>query len=139
MYEEILKFVKDKLENIDDNPYLPFRKRSEHIIRVFMWVQRLADGEPGINKEAVLISALFHDIGYALDSDNSVHAENSAILCEKYLLEKEYNIEFINFVKYLVRNHSDKKQMAVNGIPPELIILMEADLLDEGIYRSVII
>ncbi len=39
--------------------------------------------------------------------------------------------EFINFVVYLVRNHSNKQLMTRSDTPLELILLMEADLLDE--------
>lgn len=142
MYEKMFQFVECYLENNDgeigNNYKFPFRKRSEHIKRVFMWAERLIDGESNINKEAVLVSAIFHDIGYALSSDNSKHAENSAFLCEKYLKESEYNTEFIRFVTYLVRNHSNKELMAISDTPLELILLMEADLLDETGALSIV-
>lgn len=142
MYDKMLQFAKDILEKNDGEAtkigFFPFRKRSEHIRRVFMWAERLVDGEPNINKKAVLVSAIFHDIGYALSLDNSNHAENSAILCRKYLQENKYGSEFINFVSYLVRNHSRKEMMAVRGTPLELILLMEADLLDETGALSIV-
>lgn len=142
MYEKMFQFVECYLENNDgekgNNYKFPFRKRSEHIKRVFMWAERLIDGETNINKEAVLVSAIFHDIGYALSSDNSKHAENSAFLCEKYLKESEYDTEFIRFVTYLVRNHSNKELMTISDTPLELILLMEADLLDETGALSIV-
>lgn len=142
MYDEMFQFVKDYLKNNDDEAskigYFPFRKRSEHIMRVFMWAERLVKSESYINKEAVLVAAIFHDIGYALSLDNSSHAENSAILCEKYLKEKRYDAEFINFVTYLVRNHSNKELMTVRDTPLELILLLEADLLDETGALSIV-
>jgi len=142
MYAKMFQFVKNYLENNDGETikigYFPFRKRSEHISRVFMWSERLLDGEPYINKKAVLVSAIFHDIGYALSLDNLKHAENSAVICKKYLIENGYDIEFINFVVYLVKNHSNKELMTVNDTPLELILLMEADLLDETGALSVV-
>ena len=126
MYDKMFQFVKDYLvndeaETIKVGKY-PFRKRSEHIRRVFMWAQRIADGEACINKEAVLVAAIFHDIGYAISLDGSKHAEDSAILCEKYLKENGYDTEFISLVAYLVRSHSNKEFMTVSDTPLELII-----------------
>jgi uncharacterized protein len=118
--------------------YFPFRKRSEHIRRVFMWAERLVDGEENVNKEAVLVSAIFHDVGYALSLDSLKHGENSAILCEKYLKENGFDIGFINLVVYLVKNHSQKELMVASGTPLELILLMEADLLDETGALSIV-
>jgi uncharacterized protein len=105
MYDKIFQFVKNYLENDEAETIrigiFPFRKRSEHIRRVYMWAQRIADGEAYINKEAVLVAAIFHDIGYAIYLDGSKHAEDSAILCEKYLKENGYDTEFIRLVAYL--------------------------------------
>ena len=54
----MFQFVKDYLETNEAETIkvgkFPFRKRSEHIRRVFMWAQRIVDGEDYINKEAVL-------------------------------------------------------------------------------------
>lgn len=142
MYDKMFKFVKDYLENNEAETTkigkFPFRKRSEHIRRVFMWAQRIVDGEAYINKEAVLVAAIFHDIGYAISLDNSKHADDSAILCEKYLKESGYDSEFISLVAYLVRSHSNKELMTVSDTPLELILLMEADLLDETGALSVV-
>jgi uncharacterized protein len=142
MYEEIQQYMKETLEGNDDgatkSTRFPFRKRSEHINRVFIWATRLLDGEPEINQDAVQIAALFHDIGYAVSAHGADHAEHSAALCEKYLLEKGYDTEFICFVTYLVRNHSNKELLTEMGTPPELIVLMEADLLDETGALSIV-
>ena len=142
MYDKMFEFVKNYLENKEAETIkigkFPFRKRSEHIRRVFMWAQRIVDGEAYINKEAVLVAAIFHDIGYAISLDKSKHAEDSATLCEMYLKENEYDIEFINLVTYLVRSHSNKELMTVSDTPLELILLMEADLLDETGALSVV-
>lgn len=142
IYDEMFQYVKQYLENsgrdVVNAGYIPFRKRSEHIKRVLMWVQRLIREESYINKEAVLVAAIFHDIGYCLSLDNSTHAQNSAVLCEKYLKENGYKPDFINFVTYLVENHSNKELMKISDTPLELIILMEADLLDETGALSVV-
>jgi len=142
MHSEMFQFVKKYLEKNGGEEtkiaFLPFRKRSDHIKRVYMWVERLIDEELHINKEAVLVSALFHDIGYSFSLDNLKHAENSAILCKKYLKENGYDTEFIKSVVYLVQNHSNKELMSVSDTPLELIVLMEADLLDETGALSIV-
>ncbi|MEG2411569.1 HD domain-containing protein [Clostridium sp.] len=140
----MFKFVRDYLITHEaeitngESRQISFRKRSEHIQRVFMWVERLIEGEDFINKEAVLVSAVFHDVGYALNFNNLDHAENSATICEKYLKENTFSTDFINLVTYLVRNHSNKELMTVGDTPLELIVLMEADLLDETGALSVV-
>lgn len=146
MYDKMLQFVKDSLAEYDvaatqlGNSY-PFRKRSEHTKRVFMWAKRLIDDtqlEKPVNKEAVLISAIFHDSGYADYLNKSEHAISSAILCEKYLRENKYSDGFKDFVVYLVQNHSKKKLMTEKDTPLELILLMEADMLDETGAMSIL-
>ncbi|NLX69831.1 MAG: HD domain-containing protein [Clostridiales bacterium] len=142
MYADMFQFVKECLEKNDGEATktckYPFRKRSEHIKRVFMWAQRLVDGQLSIDREAVLVSAIFHDVGYALSSDGVKHAENSALICEKYLYDKGFDTEFIKFVAFLVKNHSNKPLMTSGDVPLELILLMEADLLDETGALSII-
>lgn len=80
----MFEFVESHLSQ-NDNVLFPFRKRSEHIKRGFMWAQRLIPKEPPINKDALLIAAIFHDVGYTSYLNVPGHAENSAIICEKYL------------------------------------------------------
>ena len=93
MYDKMFEFVNKHLENNDCEAskigFFRFRKRTEHIMRVFTWARRLVDSEICVNKEAVLVSAIFHDVGYALKEDNTRHAENSATLCKKYLNDNE--------------------------------------------------
>lgn len=142
MYDKMFKFVKGYLENTGGETtnirYFAFRKRSEHIKRVFMWAERLVADETDINTEAVLTAAVFHDAGYGPSIDKSKHADNSAVICEKYLTENGFDAEFIKFVVYLVKNHSNKKLMTFNDTPKELILLMEADLLDETGALSIV-
>jgi uncharacterized protein len=130
----MFQFVKGYLESnngeLSKTGLFPFRKRSEHIRRVLMWAKRLTEGEEFVNKEAVLTSAIFHDIGYAVSEDDSGHAKYSAVICESYLKENNFDSEFISLVIYLVKNHSNKELMKSSDTPLELILLMEADLLD---------
>ncbi|MCK9537104.1 MAG: HD domain-containing protein [Bacilli bacterium] len=138
----MLKFVKEKLELTGGEEWnfgkFPFRKRSEHIWRVFLWAKRLIAEINQINKEAVLVAAIFHDVGYGIDGDNDNHAENSAQICHDYLIENGFGVEFVDFVTYLIRNHSKKELMSIENTPKELILLMEADLLDETGALSIV-
>jgi uncharacterized protein len=43
-----------------------------------------------------------------------------------------------HFVVFLVKNHSNKQLMTAKGTPLELILLMEADLLDETGALSIV-
>lgn len=138
----MFQFVNEHLETNDCKATkigsFRFRKRTEHIKRVFMWARRLVDSEKSVNREAVLVSAIFHDVGYALTEDSTKHAENSANLCKEYLNDNGFDTEFTDFVVYLVKNHSNKELMTSKDTPLELILLMEADLLDETGALSII-
>lgn len=142
MYEDMFGYVKKILEdhNAEETRIhpCPFRKRSEHIKRVCMWAERITDCGLPVNKEAVMIASVFHDSGYALAPYNSSHAQHSAEICRTYLQKNGYEHDFIDQVTYLVENHSNKHLMTEEDTPLELILLMEADLLDETGALSVI-
>jgi len=139
----MFQFIKEYLESNDGQATksvkVQFRKRSEHTNRVFIWAKRLIEDELNIDKEAVLVSAIFHDVGYAESSDDySKHAEKGALICEKYLIEQGFEAKFIEKVVYLVKNHSKKELMLEKDTSKELILLMEADLLDESGALSIV-
>lgn len=138
MYQFVKNYLESNNSELSQIGCFPFRKRSEHIRRVFLWAKRLTEGEPFINRDAVLTSAIFHDIGYALPLKDSKHADNSAVICENYLKENNFDGEFIKLVVYLVKNHSNKELMKIADTPLELILLMEADLLDETGALSIV-
>lgn len=135
MYNEMFDYVKSYLKADDEeNNRFPFRKRSDHIWRVFKWAERLAQEEDlkvTIDEEALLIAALFHDIGYGLYEGEGSHAEKSAKLFREYAKSHGLNEEQATFITYLIANHSDKELLKEEDIPLELVLLMEADLLDE--------
>lgn len=142
MYKKMLDYVRETLEANGGEDCsivsIPFRKRSEHIRRVLMWSERLISGMDQVNKEALLVSAAFHDVGYAVVKDNKQHAQNSTIICRDYLVENGFDDEFIEIVNYLVGNHSNKELIHIKDTPIELIVLMEADLLDETGALSIV-
>lgn len=133
-YEEMFRYVKNiliKNEGIKSlKPQLGFRNRFEHTRRVFGWAKRILPGVENCNEAVVLSACIFHDCGY---QKNQV--EDHAILSERYF--REYAIKnafeknFIEQVSSLILVHSDKKRMYLKESPIELVILLEADLLDE--------
>lgn len=108
--------------------------RFEHIKRVYAWMQRII-AELSINvpirEKELHIATIFHDVGYGVNEDNSFHAEAGAEICRNYLKEKGYEEQFIEEVIFLVTNHGRKELMPVANTPIELIVLMEADLMDD--------
>lgn len=133
MFTEIFNEVKEYLESHGGNNHdggITFRKRSDHMWRVYIWVERLIkDCTENINKDALRIAALFHDIGrYISHSD---HANQSALLFHDYAVKKNYDKTQAEFIEYLIRNHSDKEILFSPDIPLELVFLIEADMLDE--------
>lgn len=138
MYEKIYADVVQLLAANDERAaqigQLPFRKRSEHTWRVFCWAKRLLaanEGRAAIDAEALLVAALFHDAGYALSLDGKQHASNSAALFEDYAQQKGLFEGKRERIAHLIRNHSSKRLLNQPDTPLELVILMEADLLDE--------
>lgn len=144
MYDNIFSEINDYLASNDAVAtkvgHFPFRKRSEHIKRVFVWAERLLDDPqlPKIEKESVLIAALFHDAGYALSLSGADHAVNSAVVFREYAAKHAYEPKKTDFISYLIENHSRKDLMFLEDTPLELIILMEADLLDETGALSIV-
>ncbi len=141
-HENMFDYVKEKLilnqgEKCDHGAF-PFRMRSEHIRCVYAWAQRLISDDMNINREALLTAAIFHDSGYGMYSEKKSHAEQGAIECETYLKANGYEEDFINFVIYLVRNHSTKAMLTLEDTPLELILLMEADWMDETGALSIV-
>jgi uncharacterized protein len=131
-----LKTIVGKCDEIYE--IYPFRLRYEHIWRVFIWVNRLIEKIEDINKEAVLIAALFHDTGYAISLSSKEHALNSEKIFRDFLKESNFELNNTDFIAYLIKNHSNKDLLQNNNTPLELIILMEADILDETGAMSIV-
>jgi len=133
MYKEIFDEVKNYLESHcgdDDDRGFTFRKRSDHIWRVFVWAKRLSeDCAENINKDALFIAALFHDVGRYISHDD--HPNQSALIFHDYAENKSYDKNQAEFIEYLIRNHANKEMLFSPDIPLELVFLLEADMLDE--------
>lgn len=141
MYEEYLKCVKDYLTanngDVPHNQLMAFRSKYEHTLRVLMWAKRLAEGRNDVNIEVLYTAAIFHDIGNS-DEDRKAHAKRGADIFYEYGIKNKMELSFIESVKNLIAFHSSKELLKEKNIPIELILLMEADLLDEeGALRMV--
>ena len=134
MFEKYLDYVKNYL--IQTNGYYPpdvmyrFRCKFDHIKRVLKWCKVLEDDLPEINKEALYTAAIFHDVGYGCKGKNS-HAITSAEIFAEYARDNRMDRDFAEMVTYMIKMHSNKELLGNPETMPELILLMEADLLDE--------
>ena len=105
--------------------------RFDHTMRVFKWMLLLYDACPEkepIDFDSLAVATLFHDIGYSKDCED--HAKSGADLCRKYLEDMHHSPEKTDFICDLVARHSNK-EILFQDIPMELVLLMEADLLDD--------
>ena len=144
-YVSMFIYVKNILRDNDNNATklienFPFRIRSEHIWRVYNWAKRLVDINEyrNLDTESLLIASLFHDAGYAISPNSKEHAENSETIFRKYSQGNNFQKEKEDFIAYLVKNHSNKELMDNENTPIELIILFEADILDETGTMSIL-
>ena len=129
----------------------PFRSRFLHVRRVMKWAKRILSDFPKIDLDALELAIIFHDVGYSL-GDNKKHQENSRMLFHEYRQEKCRTCEHneaenasmqgfaakiwkdpkrLDLVEYLIENHSRKELLGEPDQVPELVLLMEADVLDE--------
>ncbi|MDE5715752.1 MAG: HD domain-containing protein [Anaeroplasmataceae bacterium] len=111
-------------------PQLAFRNRFEHIKRVFGWAKRILPEVINCDEEVVLTAAIFHDSGYSKDSIID-HAIKGKAIFLNYAKKNQLNQEFANKVAYIIEHHSNKDLIKDPNIPIELVVLLEADLMDE--------
>ena len=136
-YETLFDYVKEALAVYDHHGGEAVTRikysRFEHTERVYRWMMILAeDFAFEIDMESLQIATIFHDIGYSLNKENMhFHAQDGAVLCREYLDSIGYLSEKADFICDLIARHSDKKELHREDAPLELVLLMEADLLDD--------
>ena len=139
MYEEHLNYVKDYFAihgDVPPNPLMAFRSKYQHTLRVLGWAKRLVRERKDVDTDILFTAVIFHDIG--CPEGKEFHAERSAKIFYEYGLKMNFDLKFIEIVKDLISLHSSKELLKEKDTPIELIILMEADLLDEeGALRIV--
>ncbi len=98
-YSHMLNYVKETLYNsgndINNKEYQSFRSRFGHTKRVLNWCERLSRAYSGpVNEYVLFVSAIFHDVGYAIINDEPAltHAEASAKLFKDYC--SKYDVSF---------------------------------------------
>ena len=131
-YNEMLEYVKNELLENDLERQRTvkhtFRSRYKHITRVLGWCKRIED-DLECDKDILYTSAIFHDIGYKYGQEE--HAVASSAMFKEYAEKHNFDKEFTEKVAYNIFHHSEKKLLNDENTSNELILLLEADLLDE--------
>ena len=142
-YRGMLSFVKQTLEQArtEGEHEAGMHKlefgytRYEHTKRVLGWVKRLYDLTPdktGLRYEDLMIAAIFHDIGRTVPAKTGMgHAKAGMPLTRNWLLSNGYDPARAEYIAELVGSHSGKWRMRDPAIDRNLLMLMEADLLDD--------
>ena len=135
MYEKYVQYIKEYFLQhggyYHPDPRYNFRSKYEHTLRVLRWCKMLIEDLPGVNEELLYMAAIFHDVGYGESLDKSLHAEKSSAIFAEYAKQQNIDSEIAEKVAYLIKMHSNKEMLKLSDTLPELVLLMEADLLDE--------
>ena len=109
--------------------------RYEHTKRVLGWAKRLYDATPdktGLRYEDLMIATIFHDVGRAESvRSGGDHARAGVPITRNWLLSNGYDPERAEYIAGLVGAHSEKWRMRDPSVDRNLLMLMEADLLDD--------
>lgn len=137
-YADMLSFVKSVLAETNseqgaaksDIKY----SRFDHTKRVLGWTVRLynmSQNKEALRYDDLIIATIFHDVGRVeAIKTNIPHAVAGVPITREYLLSHGYSQEKTEFICNLVGRHSDKDTMSIDT-EPNLLLLMEADLLDD--------
>jgi len=140
-YADMLSFVESKLsekseEQISAKSEINY-SRFNHTKRVLGWAKRLYDAtaeseRSGIRYEDLIIATIFHDVGRTVSmATKEPHAKAGIPITRAYLQEHGFDAARTEYICGLVGAHSDKDRMKEPGMDPTLLMLMEADLLDD--------
>ena len=107
--------------------------RFAHTKRVLKWVKYLCNElNVSFNRENLYIAAIFHDAGYSKEENLNNHAIYSSEICREYLINNtNFCDEKIDHICSLILKHSDKSLLYNISTSLEMIILLEADVLDD--------
>ena len=112
-----------------------FREKYSHTKRVFSWAKRLLQTEEA-DADILLYAAIFHDVGYTVSP--AEHWKHSAKICRKYLVENKFDNVFIGHVLECILKHDNKELLKDETTNKEVILLIEADCLDESGAMSIL-
>lgn len=136
-YADMLSFVGDHLGDYTgwtESKLSIKYSRFEHIKRVVGWCLRLyelSERKAEIDRNILIISAIFHDVGYRDMTPEHSHQDIGADIAREYLPAHGFDQDLTDRVCYLIANHSYKWMMQDPAAPADLIMLMEADLIDD--------
>ena len=114
--------------------------RFYHIKRVTAWANRIADelyqhdvvaDADAIDRDCLHLASILHDVGYNAYHISKDHSEAGVVLAEQFLTAEGVEEEKKEKILNLIRLHSRKDLMFLEDTPMELVILMEADLMDD--------
>lgn len=137
MYQEMLLFVENLLKGKQGgkskNKIAIDYDRFAHTKRVLKWVKYLCNElNVSFDRENLYIAAIFHDAGYSKEENLNNHAIYSSEICRKYLINNtNFSNEKIEHICSLILKHSDKSLLYNISTSLEMIILLEADVLDD--------
>lgn len=107
----------------------PFLRRSAHIERVCVWLERLLQREAAEDARSLRLAAAFHDVGYAVSVED--HGAHGVEMMRAYAAGQGLDQASIERAAFLMREHSNKDRWLPDcDAPRDLVLLMEADLLD---------
>jgi len=105
--------------------------RFYHIQRVTAWANRICDELCDIDRECLLLASVLHDVGYNAYHISKDHSEAGVVLAEQFLTAEGVEEGKKAKILDLIRLHSRKDLMFLEDTPLELVVLMEADLMDD--------
>ncbi len=136
-YKDMLRYVKTCLEGSgrgeqfkNDINY----SRFDHTKRVLSWAMRLYreyEDKQAVDLDALIVATIFHDVSYSTCRDMRFHGQESAEIARKKLPEYGYSGARLDEIAALIAGHQDKYLLPDGDISPALVLLMEADWLDD--------
>jgi uncharacterized protein len=102
----------------------------EHVYRVLHIALKIADSEPGVDREVLGVACLLHDIGRAAQyADASIdHATEGARMAQAWLLSQGRSADFADAVAACIAAHRYRSSNPPQSI--EAKILFDADKVD---------
>ncbi len=136
-HKDMFEYVRNQLDKAEHDPQANKGKihyeRYDHTVRVYKWMIRITNelNDDNLDLESLKVATIFHDCGYGYETEKLPHPHASAIICRDYLERRDYSPEKVGFICDLIEQHSEKSRISDVETPIELVVLMEADMLDD--------
>jgi len=99
------KKYEDHFRKTYEKASVKYKTFPHHVDIVRHWAEKLCDTHPEADREAVVIAALFHDLGHFVDNNGEDHSVYSEIEARKFLKSENAPTELIEKVTKAVRSH----------------------------------